>query len=89
MADRARSDQVNEIARPAAPLWSLAFSPYGRWLAANGKSTSIFDAKTRELVIEIPGGSVPDFFVAFTPDGALLHAGGVRVVLAAATSHSR
>ena len=73
----ARSGNVRELERPASAVWSLAFSPDGRWLAANGRSVPIYDTVTGELVIQIPGGGDPDHFVAFTPDGALLHAGAV------------
>jgi WD40 repeat protein len=71
----ARSGNAKEVERPASMVLSLAFSPDGRWLAANGRSVSIFDGQTGDLVVQVPGGGGRDFFVAFTPDGALLHAG--------------
>lgn len=62
----------------AGTLWSVAFSPDGKWLACGGsvKKIHLFDAHTGELLRSF--GSHPDavWTVAFSPDGKTLCSGG-------------
>ena len=61
-----------------APVWDLAFSPDGQFLAAGdqGGSVKIWDVQKRQVVAELESDSSYVYSVAFSPHGRTLASGG-------------
>jgi hypothetical protein len=78
--DTASHAQVAALPGNAGHIWSMAFSPDGRTLAAGSNVVQWWDVATRKLIADrvSPGETVTD--VAFSPDGAILAAGGNKMV---------
>lgn len=56
-------------------VWSVAFSPNGRWLASANRTVHLWDIQTGACIRTFDGYSDRVFTVAFSPDGQLLATG--------------
>ncbi len=67
------------LSRHKTSVWSVAFSPDATLLATSGSLDGLlilWDVKSGRMIRELPGHSRKSPRVAFSPDGALLAAGG-------------
>lgn len=72
----ADSKQLLSLKLDAGWIWSVAFSPEGRFLAISANRTvNIWDVQTGECVQTLHGYTDRVFSVAFSPDGQLLATG--------------
>lgn len=72
--------QIVELALTAAPAWSVAFDPLGRWLVAGGDDGSIrmWRVQDRVEILTQPVLSGPVFALAFDEAGDRLMVGGTE-----------
>lgn len=75
---------LHELRQPNDYIFTIAYSPDGRWLAVGGEhSVSIWSTETRELEHELLGQTGPAYCIAFSRDSKFLASGGIdlRVVI--------
>jgi WD40 repeat protein len=81
LADGASAGELRRIVVGSGPIYSLALSPDGKWIASGGadRTVRIWNADTGEQVHYLTGHDSAVTSVAFSPDGRqLASAGGLR-----------
>ncbi len=70
------SGRVRELEPTDSTIWWMAFSADGRWLVRSGDLLGLFDGESGASVLQLPNGGLGRrYWVGFTPESALLHAG--------------
>ena len=69
---------AGQLLNESGPMWAMALSPNGRWLATGGNDQSIhlWDLPTRREVRRLRGHDGPVWSLAFSPDSRSLASGG-------------
>ena len=69
---------ITTLNTQATPIWALAYSPEGRFLAAgSGGKVRVWDMKTQAEVTTLVGFAMPIYSIVFSNDGKRIVAGSL------------